>query len=138
MVYVVVEDGETEILNVPFPEPTAAEPSLRVMVQLPVAVTVPEITVLVLLLHTEVEPDVIAAVGLVCTVTGDVVAEQPVAVSVNSKLVDPFDTPVTTPLLVTVAIEGLLLIHVPPVEGVRVTVFPMHTSEGAVKTGKLL
>ena len=41
-----------------------------------------------------------------------------------------------TPALVTVAIAGLLLTHVPPVVGDNVAVLPTHTVAGAVTTGK--
>ena len=41
-----------------------------------------------------------------------------------------------TPALVTVAIAGLLLTHVPPVVGDNVAVLPTHTAAGAVTVGK--
>ena len=59
------------------------------------------------------------------TVTGVVAEEtQPVAPSVNVNVAEPPETPVTTPALVTVATAGLLLVHVPPVEGDKVVVEP--------------
>lgn len=48
----------------------------------------------------------------------------PVLVSVNVKVAEPADTPVTTPALVTVATEGLLLTQVPPLVGDNVVVEP--------------
>jgi hypothetical protein len=60
-------------------------------------------------------------------ITKDLVAEQPVEVLVNVKVTLPAETPVTTPALVTVAIELLLLVHVPPVLGVTLAVLPTHT-----------
>ena len=42
MEYVVVAEGVTEMLNVPVPVPVAVAPLLRVSVQAPVAVTLPE------------------------------------------------------------------------------------------------
>jgi hypothetical protein len=41
----------------------------------------------------------------------------------------PAATPVTTPPLVTVATDGLLLDQVPPVDGVNVVVVPTHIVE---------
>ena len=43
-----------------------------------------------------------------------------------------------TPALVTVAIELSLLVHVPPVVGDKVAVFPTHTEAGAVTVGLAL
>ena len=43
-------------------------------------------------------------------------------------LADPGATPVTTPPFVTVAVEVLLLVHVPPLEGVRFKLAPTQTS----------
>lgn len=45
------------------------------------------------------------------------------------KVAVPADIPVTTPALVTVAIDGLLLVHVPPDTGNNVVVFPKHIDE---------
>lgn len=68
---------------------------------------------------------VILAVGRALTETGEVGADtHPVVVLVNVKVTVPADTPVTTPALVTVATDGLLLTHVPPVTGVSVVVDP--------------
>jgi hypothetical protein len=39
--------------------------------------------------------------------------------------------------LVTVAIALLLLVHVPPVVGLRVAVLPTHTAAGAVTVGSV-
>jgi hypothetical protein len=74
-------------------------------------------------------------VGSGFTVTALVVLEQPVVVDVNVNVADPADTPVTTPAFVTVATAALLLVHVPPVVGLSVIVFPIQTAEGALTTG---
>lgn len=72
----------------------------------------------------EFEP-VILTVGLGFTVTTFVLFEvHPVEVWVKLKVAVPPPTPVTTPALFTVATEGLLLTHVPPVVGLRVVVVP--------------
>ena len=63
------------------------------------------------------------------TLTGNVVAEQPVVLLVKEKVADPIPTPVTKPVLFTVATAGLLLIQVPPEEGLRVVVLPICISE---------
>ena len=70
------------------------------------------------------------------TVTVEVVALQPVIELVNMKVAVPADIPVTTPALVTEAINGLLLIQVPPVLGDKVIVLPTATETGAETTGK--
>ena len=54
------------------------------------------------------------------TVTAKVVAEQPVTVFVKVKVAVPVETPFTTPVFVTVATAGLLLIQVPPAAGDKV------------------
>ena len=70
--------------------------------------------------------------GAAFTVTLAVVFEQPFA-SVNVKVTLPAETPVTVfPL--TVALAGVLLTHVPPVEGVKVIVAPTHTEVAEVFT----
>ena len=48
----------------------------------------------------------------------------------------PADIPVTTPLLLIVAIEELLLLHTPPsIELIKVDVEPTHTVEDPVILG---
>jgi hypothetical protein len=70
------------------------------------------------------------AIILEPTVTGAVAFDvQPVALLVKVKVTEPLLTPVTTPELFTVAIELLLLAHVPPVEGNKVVVLPTHMEE---------
>jgi hypothetical protein len=51
---------------------------------------------------------------------------QPVLVDVNLKVAVPFEIPVTTPSLETVAMASLLLTHVPPMVGDKVTVEPIQ------------
>ena len=51
---------------------------------------------------------------------------QPVAVDVKVKLTDPAATAVTTPALLTVAMALLLLVQVPPEEGDKVVLSPIH------------
>ena len=72
--------------------------------------------------------DGVLTTGIAFTVTVEVVALQPVAVSVKVKVTVPADTPVTNPALFMVAIAGALLIHVPPTPGLAVTVAPTHNS----------
>lgn len=77
-------------------------------------------------IHTADVP-VMVTVGLGFTVTGPVVLVHPVAVLVKVKVAVPTDTAVTTPVVAfTVATEGLLLDHVPPVFGDKVVVLPTH------------
>jgi hypothetical protein len=49
---------------------------------------------------------------------------------VNVNVTLPCETPVTIPLVVTVAIEGLLLLHVPPVDGDSVVFAPGQIDVG--------
>ena len=63
---------------------------------------------------------------------------QPVDVRVKVNVTLPAVTPLTTPALVTVAIEVLLLVQVPPVLGDKFMVLPIHTAAGAVTTGNAL
>ena len=70
------------------------------------------------------------------TVTAEVVLLQVVVASVKVKVTLPAETAVTRPALVTVAKAGLLLDHVPPVVGLRVSVEPIHKlAIGAFTTG---
>ena len=55
---------------------------------------------------------------------------QPVTVLVNVKLATPGLTPVTTPLFVIVAMEGLEEIHNPPLPGITVVVEPIQIPTG--------
>jgi hypothetical protein len=73
---------------------------------------------------------------MVVTDTDEVVALQPVIELVKVNVAVPADIPVTTPALVTEAINGLLLIQVPPVVGDKVIVLPTFTEAGAETTGK--
>ena len=67
----------------------------------------------------------ILTAGRAFTVMAAVGADtQPVAVLVNVKLAVPAETPVTTPALVTVATDGSLLTHTPPLEGDKEEVLP--------------
>ncbi len=76
-------------------------------------------------------------VGNVFTVEAEV-ALHPVDVCVKVKLTLPAATGVTTPALVTVATDVLLLTHVPPVVGESVTVLPIQMDDGTVSTGNAL
>lgn len=60
------------------------------------------------------------------TVTEDVVATQPVDVSVKVKVTEPAEIAVIKPVLSIVATAGLLLTHVPPVPGEAFMVEPTH------------
>lgn len=78
--------------------------------------------------HIAFKP-VILTTGLFFMVTGFVGSElQPVAVSVKTKVTEPTAIPVTNPELLTVAIEALLLAHVPPVVGDNCVVKPAQIS----------
>lgn len=79
--------------------------------------------------HIELAP-VIDTIGAALTVTGKVDNdEQPVVVDVKINVADPTATPVTTPPFVTVAMALLLLAQVPPVEGDKVVVPPIHIDD---------
>jgi hypothetical protein len=69
------------------------------------------------------------------TVTLVVVLLQVVDVFVKVNVALPTLMPVITPALVTVAIVLLLLVHVPPVVGLKVVVLPTQTEGGAVTVG---
>ena len=68
-------------------------------------------------------------IGAELTVISPAVAllEQPVVPSVNTIFAVPAKIPVTKPVLVIVATAELLLVHVPPVDGSILIVFPSHT-----------
>lgn len=67
----------------------------------------------------------ILATGFAFTVTPDVGTEvQPVLALVNTKLAVPGATPCTMPLELTVATDGLLLTHIPPVAGSKLVTCP--------------
>ena len=122
-------------MNEPLPVPLAVAPSLKVSVQFPVAVTVPVISV-VTPEQTDVLVEVIDAVGLSITETSEVVVAQPGSeLLVNVKVADPWATPVTNPVLLTVATVVLLLVQLPSEFGVRLKTFPTQTEEADVITG---
>jgi len=54
-------------------------------------------------------------------------------IAVKIKVAKPLETPVTMPLLVTVATVGLLLIQLPPVVGESVEIAPTQITVGPVK-----
>lgn len=78
---------------------------------------------------------VIMALGSGSTVKF-LVLEQPVVLLVYVSTTLPGATPVTRPALLTVAIAGLLLTHVPPVLGVTLAVEPSQTSVAPPRVGK--
>lgn len=85
------------------------------------------VKVVVVPIHKLLLP-VIVAVGLVDTVTtAEGLLIQPVDVDVKVKVAEPTETPVITPALVMLAMEELLLTHVPPVVGVMPIEVPIHT-----------
>jgi hypothetical protein len=124
-------------------------PAFGVKVYVPVAVLftiagfqVPEIPFSEILFNTGLMPPkhsvaIAANVGVVAafTATDAVVLLQVVLVLVKVKVAFPKLTPVITPPFVTVAIALLLLVHVPPVVGVSVPVFPTQTIDGDVTVG---
>lgn len=68
--------------------------------------------------------------GRLYTVIPGVLREvQPVLAWIKLKVDMPPVNPDTTPLLVTVAIDGLLLTHVPPLEGASRDVLPAHIAD---------
>jgi hypothetical protein len=71
-------------------------------------------------------------IGLGLTVITPVGRETQPALLVKVNVTIPSATPVTTPLLVTVAIAGLELVQVPPVDGDSCVVPPIHTLSGPV------
>jgi hypothetical protein len=76
------------------------------------------------------ETPVILAIGKAFIVTAAVGKEaQPVVVLLKKNVAVPLDMPVTTPALLTVATNVLLLLHVPPVVGDKVVVPPTHIDE---------
>ncbi len=76
--------------------------------------------------QTEVAP-VILTIGFSLTITLFVAFEtQPLEVCVNVKVAMPLDKPVTKPELSTPATAGLLDVHMPPLDGVRFVVVPIH------------
>ena len=93
----------------------AGKPNAEPIPVAPVVVCV--ILVKGVLIHKVGVEDAAVTVFAGFTVTEAVVAEQPVAVFVKVKVVDPVETPFTTPAFVTVAIPGLVLTHVPPEVG---------------------
>jgi hypothetical protein len=90
--------------------------------------------VVVVLAQIVVTPVIVTA-GRSLTLVVPVVALQPVAVSVKVKVTGPAEIPVTTPELVTEAITGLLLTHVPPVVGDRTAVLFTQTADIPVTAG---
>ena len=87
--------------------------------------------------QTVAEPEIVGT-GRLFTVTADVVLLHPVVDWVNVKVTEPGEIPVIMPEFVTVAIEGLLLVQIPPVAGDRFEVLFTHKAEGAVTTGNAL
>jgi hypothetical protein len=74
--------------------------------------------------HIALLPEIVAT-GLSLIVTGKVELDtQPFVLSVNVNVALPAIKPVTIPSLVTEAIDGLLLIHDPPILGESVVVLP--------------
>lgn len=71
--------------------------------------------------------------GFPCIVMAVVESEtQPVAVFVKINLILPAAIPVTKPELVTVALDGLAEVHVPPVVGLNWVVLPIQILFGPV------
>jgi len=83
------------------------------------------------------EDDGVLTTGRAFTVTLEVVLLQPVAVSVKVNVTLPAVNAVINPVLVMVAIAGLLLTHVPPAPGLAVMVELMHNvADGVLTTGR--
>lgn len=74
--------------------------------------------------------------GIAMTVTAEVVALQPVVVSVNVKVAVPAEIPLTNPVLSMVATAGELLTHVPPVPGLAFIIAPTQSvADGTLTVG---
>jgi hypothetical protein len=93
----------------------------------------PVVGVNVIVLPAHIDDTGALTTGSAFTVTDDVVELQPVVLLVNVNVTDPAATPETV-LPLTVAFDGSLLTHVPPVAGVNVIVLPIHTLEADVPT----
>ena len=87
--------------------------------------------VVVAFIQMEETPEILTEGGAF-TVTAEVVLLHPVEVWVNVKVAVPPNNPVTNPALVTEAIVGLLLTHVPPVVGDKEVVAFMQMEETPV------
>lgn len=88
------------------------------------------------LAHTSTLLAVRFEVGVGLMVTLAVAALQPVLVCVKVKLTTPGAMPVTTPALLTEAMEGLLLCQVPPEVGESVMDRPVQSEDcGVLTTG---
>lgn len=133
---VIFEDGSDEQVELSKVNVKLADPA-PTPVTIPALVTVateallltqepPEVGDNVVVVPTQIAGDpVIFAIGFATTVMAFVAFEtHPVEVSVNVNVAVPAPTEVTTPAFVTVATDGLLLAHVPPVVGERVVVAP--------------
>jgi hypothetical protein len=71
--------------------------------------------------------------GLVSTIIGELGSEtHPLDVWVKIKSAVPVESPVTKPVLVTDATDGLVLDQIPPVEGERVLVLPIQRLDAPV------
>ena len=121
----------TEFVNVNVADPAATPVTIPLLVTVAMAGllldhTPPVVGDKVVLAPTQMLlPPVILTTGSALTVTAEVGGEtQPVDVLVNVNVAEPAETPVTTPALVTVATDGLLLVHVPPLVGDKVLVDP--------------
>ena len=122
-----------EFVKINVAEPTLTPVTIPAFVTVAIAglllVQVPPVTglnVVIAPMH-RAELPVMVAVGCTVIVTGLVGLEvHPDALSVKMNVDVPALTPVTIPELFTVATDALLLVHVPPVAGLSVVVFPMH------------
>jgi hypothetical protein len=124
----VIEPDETPVATPAF---VTVATVLLLLTQVP-----PTVGLKVIVLPTHKVGEGVLTIGIAPTVTEGVVLPQPVAVSVNVNVIEPADTPVTSPAFVTVAIAALLLTQVPPTVGLRVIVLPTHkVGEGVLTTG---
>ena len=89
-------------------------------------------SVVVAPVFTVVVPVIVPGLVVLVTVTGTVTVDVPHAPIVVCVIIAvPVATPTTTPPLLTVAIPGLLLLHVPPPAlDVSVIVLPAQTVDG--------
>ena len=132
-VAVFVKVSVTAPAETPVTTPSFVTVALPVLLLLQVP-PVDGVTLAVAPIQTEVAPP---KVGSALTVKA-LVLLQPVTVFVKVSVTAPAETPVTTPLFVTVALPVLLLVQVPPEEGVTLAVAPIHTDVAPPKVGKSL
>lgn len=115
--------------DTPATTPAVLIEAIAVLLLLQVPPETPLVSAVVAPAQTVVVPLIVPADGVVDTLTVVVALAEPHAlVTVYDIVTEPTATPVTTPVLLIVAIEGLLLLQVPPVTAlINVLDEPGHT-----------